>query len=436
MRNKFHRAWSSPKVARHIKRVVFFIPLAFPLALLYSLHAQARVMEPGPRFALPTACTAIRPATAGRFISFNAGPWERLATDHAVTIGDGQHVSIAVCNERNVSVENASMTASLLPCLVHGIGQSADVRLFVLHSGNVHASGVLDITDDTTVQTPMSLVTGPVGKNAYLRIAIEDSANILPSKLGAEVRIGRTGQRPRSRNSVMDIHSFDPSMTPAIALRRSANVLSDQGALKIDRAYSPSASLVSSMRSGTAGVHPDQAANVDAGRIKIRQGMLLSSIVATPSLEHANVRVTMRRSGNLHAHEALVIDHAELIDEPVDAVRIRDSKVKVRLRDSGNVRVDGCVRIDEGELVDETLDAPYISKSKLALDLKNVANVTARMLKIQQGELIDEMIDSDDIEASSIRLRAREIGNVVLSGNRMAAVRSHSTPDPIDNCTP
>ncbi|MFC7521858.1 hypothetical protein ACFQS6_21265 [Xanthomonas populi] len=397
-------------------------------------------MELGSRFALPTACMATRPTTAGRFISFNAGPWKRLATADAVTIGDGQHVSIAVCNERNASVDNARMTASLLPLLVHGIGRSADVRLLVRHSGNLRVSGLLDITDNTAVQTPMSLVTGPVGKNAYIRIAIEDSANILLYEPGAEVRIGRTGPMPPSRSSIMDIRASDPSVTPAIAieLRRSANVLGGQGTLKIDRAYLPYASLVSSMRNGTVGVHLDQAANVEADRIEIRQGALLSSIVETQSLERATVRVTMRQSGNLHAHQALVIDHAELIDEPVDAKRIRNSKVKVkvRLRDSGNVRVEGCVRIDEGELVDETLDAPHIGKSKIALDLQNVANVTAQTLTIRQGELIDEMIDSDDIDASSIRLRARHIGNVALSGDRAAATRSQPISDSIDHCTP
>lgn len=395
-------------------------------------------MEPRSRFALPRACTATRPETAGRFISFNAGPWKRLATADAVTIGDGQNVSIAVCNERNANVDNARMTASLLPLLVYGIGRSADVRLLVRHSGNLHVSGMLDISDDSAAQAPMSLVTGPVGKNAYIRIAIEDSANILLSQPGAEVRIGRTGPMPPSRSSFMNIRTSNPSVVPAIAieLRRSANVLGSQGTLKIDRAYLPYASLVSSMRSGTTGVHLDQAANVEAGRIEIRQGALLSSIVETPSLERADVRVTMRQSGNLHAHQALVIDHAELIDEPVDAKRIRNSKVKVRLRDSGNVEVNGCVRIDEGELVDETLDAPSIGKSKIALDLQDVANVSAQTLTIRHGELIDEMIDSDDIDTSSIRLRARHIGNVALSGDRGAATRSQPLSDSIDRCRP
>ncbi|MCC5097236.1 hypothetical protein JH271_09565 [Xanthomonas campestris pv. campestris] len=434
MRNKFQRAWSRPKVARHIEQIVFFITLA----LLHSTYAQASVLEPRSRFALPRACTATRPETAGRFISFNAGPWKRLATADAVTIGDGQNVSIAVCNERNANVDNARMTASLLPLLVYGIGRSADVRLLVRHSGNLHVSGMLDISDDSAAQAPMSLVTGPVGKNAYIRIAIEDSANILLSQPGAEVRIGRTGPMPPSRSSFMNIRTSNPSVVPAIAieLRRSANVLGSQGTLKIDRAYLPYASLVSSMRSGTTGVHLDQAANVEAGRIEIRQGALLSSIVETPSLERADVRVTMRQSGNLHAHQALVIDHAELIDEPVDAKRIRNSKVKVRLRDSGNVEVNGCVRIDEGELVDETLDAPSIGKSKIALDLQDVANVSAQTLTIRHGELIDEMIDSDDIDTSSIRLRARHIGNVALSGDRGAATRSQPLSDSIDRCRP
>ncbi|APP80923.1 hypothetical protein [Xanthomonas hortorum] len=434
MRSRFHSAWSSPKVARHIEQIVFFITLA----LLHSTYAQASVLEPRSRFALPRACTATRPATAGRFISFNAGPWKRLATADAVMIGDGQNVSIAVCNERNASVDNARMTASLLPLLVYGIGRSADVRLLVRHSGNLHVSGLLDISDDSAAQAPMSLVTGPVGKNAYIRIAIEDSANILLSQPGAEVRIGRTGPMPPSLSSFMDIRTSNPSVAPAIAieLRRSANVLGSQGTLKIDRAYLPYASLVSSMRSGTTGVHLDQAANVEAGRIEIRQGALLSSIVETPSLERADVRVTMRQSGNLHAHQALVIDHAELIDEPIDAKRIRNSKVKVRLRDSGNVRGNGCVRIDEGELVDETLDAPSIGKSKIALDLQDVANVSAQTLTIRHGELIDEMIDSDDIDASSIRLRARHIGNVALSGDRGAATHSQPLSDSIDRCRP
>lgn len=366
---------------------------------------------------------------AGRLVSYNAGPWKQLAGTDAVTISDGEHVAIAVCNEGNTSVSHASIRHAVLAPLVHGIGRDSNVWLIIRHSANLGVSDLLDIDGSTAKHALTSLIQGSVGEHAHIHIVIADSANIVLSRPEARVHIRGNSFKPEGTLAINDPLFTNHAANVSIDLQRVGSVTGHQGTLKIDQSYLQYAALVAPMQAGRTRTRIDQVGNVDVGRIEIVHGGVLGSLLETPFLEGANVRVSMRKSGNLNA-QALVLDHAELIDEPVDTKRIHNSQIRVKMRDSGNVRVDGCVRIFESELVDETIDAPHILKSKIDVKLKRVANVTAQALSIRHGELIDEMIDSDNIDASSIRVQARQVGNVTLTDDRNFAAPSQPTTDP------
>lgn len=196
----------------------------------------------------------------------------------------------------------------------------------------------------------------------------------------------------------------------AIGLANVANVdaraLEIQDAVLIDE-------LVDAERVENAAIDlrlSDAGSAILAGTLRIRDGGLIDEPLDASDLLASDVAVTLLRSGNAVAADALIVD-GELIDEAIDVGAVQDAALSVRFEDAGNLDAV-TARIEEGELIDEAIDAASFDGGTLTIAFADSGNVTGDALTIAHGELIDEALDLQGLLAQAdLRLDMTDAGN-------------------------
>ncbi|WP_254460436.1 hypothetical protein [Xanthomonas sacchari] len=377
------------------------------------------------RPALPVACAG--PTAVGRFIARNAGPWQPYAFAAPLDVPAGQTLAIAICGQANQAVQDAHWPAlaSLLPTLVHRVGNDATLAILVQDSANVALGGRLTLGEDTlgadgTLHAPTgpvqaaligTLVDGPIGAGARVDLYLRDAANVSLQTAQSRLHLGGGSLSERL------IAPRDAAVAAAdgacleVVVERSDRVRGGQGTLTIGGGRLQGALIAHPLRGGRVAVQVDDVANVVVDEVRLFAGQLLDEALQAGPWLGGQIAIALANAANVDAR-ALDIQDAVLVDELVDAGQVQEAAIELRLADTGNASVAGALRIRDGGLIDEPLDAADLLASDITVTLLRSGNAVAADARIVDGELIDEAIDAGAVQDATLAVRFEDAGNL------------------------
>lgn len=358
----------------------------------------------------------------GMFVCKNQGPSQPYDFSHPLAVAAGDVLQIFIHGIGNVEVDHATWRTRrccLIPQLLTSIGDRATVHIHLSNSANVVVTRYLALAESAQPSAAAlisTLIKGPIGRQATLRIRMENCANVSLAHDQSRLEIAGGSLI----DSLVDLPAGSPPLANVeldIVLRRCAQVSAGSTATASGSVHVHKGQLVNEISDCQAivasriQIHAQAVANVRVRDLRIEDGELFDEVLDATQIDNSTVRINLMAVGNAHAH-SIVITDGELVDEVLDVQSIDASTVSLTLACVACAQ-GGYLSIACGELMDEVIDASEtLSASDIGVSMYRVGCFTGVRATIRSGELVDEIVDATTLSGCDVTIRLHEIANV------------------------
>ena len=298
-----------------------------------------------------------------------------------LNVGSDETLAVQICNVGNLDVDTyaVSLGSSLVPTVVGDIGARSQVRVDVIHSANVRASGEVvvgmkidehELTDDAPDASLMSeIIKGTIGESAEVSVNIRDSANV-ELVASAELWIGKgtllqevinveSSQRVRDVCFEVDLDTVANVEQVSVNGAVGSKVYIRDGQLDDETIDLPgSTDNDDDEEEGAAPAPPTAPPTVPAGSIR-------PSTDGSTFLIRKNNVANVIGHGTDHVWELRIWD-GELSDETMDVGELTNSYVDFKLHNVGNAQAD-YMRIVDGESYPLSFCSPFSAPAPVSV---------------------------------------------------------------------
>jgi len=356
------------------------------------------------------------------FVSKNHGPFHAYDFSHPLTVAADDFLQIFIHDVSNVEVDNATWRTSrccLIPQLLAGVGDRATVHVHLSNSANVVVTGCLMLAtapQSGAAALISTLLQGPVGRHAALRIRMENCSNVTLTHNDSQLVIAGGSLV----DSVLDLPAGSALLEDVeldFFLRRCAQVSACSAATRSGSVHLHKGQLINEIADCHAiarsriQIHAEEIANVTVHDLRIEDGELVDEVLDATHIHYSSVRVDLLAVGNAHA-SSIAITEGELVDEVMDIQSINASTVRVTLDRVACARA-GHLAIESGELMDELVDASErIRASDIHVIMNKVGCFAGVTATIRSGELVDEIVDTATLSDSNVNIQLHDVANM------------------------